>query len=126
MARIDEPKPLAETVDAQLERLRAVQERIKQREGGAPPVAVSPANTPDLYGRLVRRFGLGAKPLVRQSFFRRLAALTEEHGDKVYRPIAESVAQSVGRNHPDRYFCSTVVAKLREIGLFPQADSVEW
>ncbi len=71
----------------------------------------------DVPARLERKFGLGGDPGRRRVFYGRLGRRVEHHGDRAYRVIAECVAESVGKDHPQKWFCRVVLLRLREAGL---------
>jgi hypothetical protein len=77
-----------------------------------PGPVPSPA-VPTLAVRLERRFGLGAMPEKRRALYTRLQTLVEARPE-VETLIREAASQATGARHPDRYFCSAVVKKLRE------------
>jgi hypothetical protein len=70
------------------------------------------------------QLGLGTNPAKRLALYRQLERLVEKHGDRAYQVIAESIAQAVDMDVPDRYFCKTVVAKFKDLRLWN--EPVPW
>lgn len=71
----------------------------------------------DVPARLERKFGLGGDPARRRVFYARLGRRVEQHGERAYRVIAECVAESVGKDYPQKWFSRVVILRLREAGL---------
>jgi len=76
----------------------------------------------DLSTKLERRFGLGAQPEKRLALYKRLELAIEVHGERAYTAIRTVAAEAAGARKPDRYFCRSVICRLREGGLMPLAD----
>lgn len=72
--------------------------------------------------KLERRYGLGSKPDSRRAFYRRLRLAVEIHGERAWIALRTVAAEADGARLPERYFCRTALARLRESGLMPMAD----
>lgn len=72
--------------------------------------------------RLFRKYGGGDKPRLRELLFARCERAAIQYGDPVLRIITSSVRSAESANSPGRYFCSTVVRRLKEAGFFNDAD----
>lgn len=64
--------------------------------------------------RLERRFGLGTRPDLRRSLYRRLSDLVEQEGEAAYHVIASAAADATGKDNPGRYFAHVVMTRLME------------
>jgi hypothetical protein len=64
--------------------------------------------------RLKKKFGLGADWKRRLELYRRLEACVLAHGDEAYAIISECVADAVGKEKPQHWFCRAVVNRLRD------------
>jgi hypothetical protein len=76
----------------------------------------------DVIDRLRRKYGLGANPAKRMAFYQRVQEIVDKHGDPAYEAVSEAVAQSVGKLHPDRYFCKAVANKLKELKIWTKKE----
>ena len=73
----------------------------------------------NIEARLEARFGLGTRPELRRSLYRRLAALIEEEGEAAYLVVASAAADAVSKTNPGRYFAHVVMTRLQERGILP-------
>lgn len=104
--------------------------RIRARSGvtkGAEIAEKQAEIVPTVEQRLRRKFGLGDQPAKRIALYKQLQAIVDRHGRDAEDVIGEAVAESVGTNHPDRYFCKSIKLKMRERGFSGAAStSAEW
>ena len=79
-----------------------------------------PTNTtPSLAARLERRFGLGAMPAKRRALYIRLQCIVDARPE-LEALVREAASQAAGKDHPDRYFCRAITAKLREARVYEE------
>jgi len=76
--------------------------------------------------RLAKKFGFGTNPDRRQKFYEALEAEVIRHGDPVYMIIADCVTGSERAMKPARWFCKSVLARLREKGFLHNDDTETW
>lgn len=69
--------------------------------------------------RLAEAFGRGENPLARGRLYAVLSSICERHGAKAERMILKMISQSRTKTHPDRWFCSCVLLRLKENGFQP-------
>lgn len=83
--------------------------------------------TPTIIARLRKKFGLGDQPAKRMALYQQLQNLEAVHGSIVLDVISEAVAESLGADKPDRYFCRAVKMKLQARGLGRgSSTSTDW
>jgi len=71
----------------------------------------------DVSRRLELKFGLGTRPTLRKSLYDRLEQLVDTVGPEAYHVIATVAADSLGKEHPGRYFSKVVILRLTERGI---------
>lgn len=78
----------------------------------------------ELKGRLIRRFGLGARQDLRLALYERLARLAEDEevGQEVVHVVATVCADSVGKTNPPNYFAFVVMRRLIDRKLVPAPE----
>lgn len=81
-------------------------------------------NIDTIESRLERRFGLGTRPDLRRSLYRRLEALCNDPdiGERVYSVISAAAADAAGKSKPGNYFAFVVCERLRERSLIPAPE----
>lgn len=83
-------------------------------------------NLDNVAKRLEERFGLGDQPGVRKKLYARLERAVEEYGELAYGAIARAVGDAPHMRCPDRWFCATIVARLRALDCWPQERVVDF
>ncbi len=78
----------------------------------------------ELKEKLVRRYGLGASPLLRTALYDRLAEIVELHGERAVVIIATVVDDSLREGITDkgRYFAFVVTKRLQDRGIIPKPE----
>jgi len=85
-------------------------------KNGAPPAE-------KVSVRLERKFKLGANPKQRRSLYQRLDLVVAHHGQEAIDVIGEVVADAVGKDKPDRWFCKAVLGRLRDRKLLANVET---
>lgn len=79
-----------------------------------------------VHERLARKFGYGTDENRRRNLYERLEHEVEVHGDVVYVIISDVVQAAQSARSPSRWFCKSVILRLRERGYLQQGDNADW
>lgn len=106
-------------------------QKLKQREAQnaeEKPVQTLPGSTAgrSVAQRLERKFGVGTDEVRRRGLYARLEREVEIYGDAVYRIISDVVAGAAGKRSEARWFCRTVILRLKENGYLIEGDNADW
>ncbi len=80
----------------------------------------------DIEHRLATKFGWGSSPQKRAILYARLAEEVREHGDPVYHVICDVVEQAQTAREPARWFCRSVILRLRDRGYMGCNSPTDW
>lgn len=67
----------------------------------------------DIEERLERKFGLGQRPVIRRSLYRRLGELCVQKGDRAYLVICDAAEYALSRSRGDKGNCFAFVVMRR-------------
>ncbi len=113
--------------DLQAELMTRLKEKEKEKEGRNVQTCETEAPVGRrIAERLERHFGLGTDPEKRRKLFERLEDEVEEHGDKAYAIINDCLQGSLSARKRARWFCKSVILRLKEAGFLSAANQVEW
>lgn len=115
------PKTAAQLL---LEERRAAAERRAAKEEGLSVVDLKRAasssrlrvsvDASEVPQRLIKKFGLGEDGRRRMDLYVRLEKIVKVHGQVAVDVISDCVADAVTKSKPSRYFCRSVLARLRD------------
>ncbi len=107
-----------------------LQDLKAREEKGATPMSTTQTESPTagrmVAERLARKFGYGTDENRRRQLYERLEREVNVHGDIVYVIISDVVQAAQSARTPARWFCKSVILRLRERGYLVQGDNADW
>ncbi len=118
------PQSIAKSTADLVERLKRQEEaKMIPPNGTVTPTLGAGRMVAD---RLARKFGYGTDENRRRQLYERLEHEVELHGDVVYVIISDVVQAAMNARSPSRWFCKSVILRLRERGYLRMGDHADW